>query len=101
MCWGGEQDTPEVCHGRADVLRWYEELDGPGVRARVEELCIHQDMIVVGLRVTWPDPAGREDQVFVRYQVFRVVDGLIADICGYLDRASALASAAAAGSGPQ
>lgn len=98
--WGGEQDTPETCHDRADVLRWYAELDAHGVRARVEELCTHQDTIVAGLRITWPDPAGGEDQVFVRYQVFRVVDGLIADIRGYPDRAGALASTATPGPGP-
>lgn len=89
--WGADPGAPETCHDRSEVLRWYEELDSHGVRAIVEELGAGGDVIMLRLRVTWPDPAS-EAQEFVRYQVFHVEDGLIATIRGYPDEASALAS---------
>ncbi len=90
--WGGEEETPDTCHNRTDVLRWYEELDAHGVRARVEETINDSDAIVLGLRITWPDHESSEARMFTRYQVFRVVDGLIVDIRGYPTRSDALAT---------
>ena len=33
--WGGEEDTPQTCHNRADVLAWYGGLHARGFRASV------------------------------------------------------------------
>lgn len=87
--WGGDEDTSDTCHNRADVLRWYERLAAQGVRARVEEILHHGDAIMLGLLITWPDPV--EDRTVLRYQVYRVEDGLIVDIRGCPDRTEALA----------
>jgi len=30
--WGGEEETPETCHSRGEVLAWYRKLEEAGVR---------------------------------------------------------------------
>jgi hypothetical protein len=91
--WGGEEETPETCHSRGDVLAWYGRLHAAGVRARVKETVLAQRAVVLGLVVSGPGfgPDGpRPDHVF---QVFRLSDGLVADIRGFGARDEALAVA--------
>jgi hypothetical protein len=88
--WGGEEETPQTCHSRSDVLTWYNGLFAAGVRARVDEVIVRENAVVLGLEVTGrpPGPDGpRTDRVF---QVFRLVSGQVADIRGYPARGKAL-----------
>jgi hypothetical protein len=88
--WGGDEDTESTCHSRADVVRRYEGLHAAGVRAHVDEVVVHQQAIMLGTRVDWPDQDDpdeeRPDQLF---HVFRVRNGLVHDIRGYTDRQEA------------
>jgi hypothetical protein len=91
--WGGEEETPETCHSRGDVLAWYGRLHAAGVRARVDETVVTPRAVVLGMSLSGPGfgPDGpRPGQVF---QVFRTTDGLVADIRGFPTRDEALALA--------
>ena len=73
--WGGEEDTPQTCHSRADVLAWYGGLYARGFRASVVEVAAEPDRIVLTLDVSRPGGGtGRNSQVF------RIAGGRIVDI---------------------
>ena len=73
--WGGEEDTPQTCHSRADVLAWYGGLHARGFRASVVEAMVEPDRIMLTLDVTRPGGGtGRNSQVF------RIAGGRIVDI---------------------
>ncbi|WP_037608415.1 nuclear transport factor 2 family protein [Streptacidiphilus rugosus] len=91
--WGGEQETPETCHSRSDVLAWHGRLHAAGVRAHVHEVILRPHAVVLELALTGPSagPRGpRPDRVF---QVFRLTDDRIADIRGFPTRDEALSLA--------
>lgn len=94
--WGGDEDAESTCHSRADVVRYYEGLHDAGVRAHVDEVVAHEQAIMLGTRVDWPDQDDpdeeRPDQFF---HVFRLRNGLVYDIRGYTDRQEADEAAAA------
>jgi hypothetical protein len=56
--WGGEEDTPETCHSREEVLACYGKLREAGVSAAVEEVVDLGDIVVLG-RSRSPRPAFR------------------------------------------
>ena len=68
--WGGEEDTPETCHNRADVLAWYGGLIYRGFRARVAAAAVEPDRIVLTLDVTRPGGGTTRN-----HQVFRIASG--------------------------
>ena len=73
--WGGEEDTPQTCHNRADVLAWYGGLNDRGFRASVVATTVEADRIVLTLDVTRPDGGTSRN-----HQVFRIASGRIVDI---------------------
>jgi ketosteroid isomerase-like protein len=73
--WGGEEDTPQTCHSRADVLAWYGDLHARGFRASVVEAAVEPDRVVLTIDVT--GPGGETSR---NYQVFRIAGGRIVDI---------------------
>ena len=73
--WGGEEETPQTCHNRADVLAWYGGLHARGFRASVVEAAVEPDRIVLTLDVT--RPGGETSR---NHQVFRIAGGRIVDI---------------------
>jgi hypothetical protein len=88
--WGGEDETPQTCHSRGDVLAWYGRAQAEGVRAEVTETLVREHAVVLGLALTGPDQGqdgARPNHVF---QAFRLADGLIIDIRGYPTREEAL-----------
>lgn len=85
--WGGEEDTPETCHNRSDVLTWYRRGYESGMRATVIDALTGPDAVLLTLRVSGREPG----KAVVVHQVFRLTDGLIADIRGYPQRELALA----------
>ena len=87
--WGGDEDTPDTCHSRADVLAWYRGLFDRGVRGRIIETIVSPGAVILGLAVTWPDAV--ESRSDVVYQVLALSPvGQIADIRGFPDREEAL-----------
>ena len=75
--WGGEEDTPETCHNRADVLAWYRGLIDRGFRATVAATAVEPDRVVLTLDVTRPGGGTTRN-----HQVFRIAAGHIVDIRG-------------------
>ena len=74
--WGGEEDTDQTCHNRAEVLARYEALRARGVLVSVTEVSIERDAVVLGLDVT--RPGGTEHRRV--HQTFTVAGGLVVDI---------------------
>ena len=76
--WGGEEDTPQTCHNRADVLAWYGGLIDRGFRASVAATAVEPDRIVLTFDVTRPGGGTSRN-----HQVFRIASGLVVDIRGH------------------
>lgn len=88
--WGGDQETPETCHGRVEVIAWYRGLREAGVSATVEEVIDRGDAVVLGLVLSLPDTGLASELPTVVFQVHRVTDGKVVDIRGYPERGEAL-----------
>jgi hypothetical protein len=73
--WGGEEDTPQTCHNRGDVLAWYGGLIYRGFRASVAAAAVEPDRIVLTLDVTGPGGGTSRN-----HQVFRIASGHVVDI---------------------
>jgi hypothetical protein len=91
--WGGEEETPETCHSRGEVLAWYRKLKEAGVGATVEEVIDRGDVVVLGLVVSRPESGPESEIAQVVFQVFRLAGDLVVDIRGFPEREEALASA--------
>jgi RimJ/RimL family protein N-acetyltransferase/ketosteroid isomerase-like protein len=89
--WGAPGAPFPVCRNREQVLSWYRHGRDAGIRARVSEVSVHGDRVLVGLRVTGgqaPGSGGAE-----RWQVLTVRGGRVASITGFGDRGDAVAHA--------
>lgn len=73
--WGGEEETPDTCHSRGEVLAWYRGLYDRGVTATITEVTVEPGLIVFDLDVVWP---GGEQQR--SHQAFRLAGDRIVDI---------------------
>lgn len=96
VSWGPPGDPSPSCQNRDQVLSWYRRGRQAGVRARVSEIAVLRDRILVGLMVTGSQAAemGGEAE---RWQVLTVRGGRVVGIVGFDDRSEA---AAQAGGGP-
>jgi ketosteroid isomerase-like protein/catechol 2,3-dioxygenase-like lactoylglutathione lyase family enzyme len=94
--WGGQEDTPETCHTRAEVLNRLRQRREAGVEIQVLEVTPGHDGVVAGFHVKRPvrDGFAREHTV---YQVLEVRDDRIVTITPYPSREEAAARAGAAG----
>lgn len=80
--WGAPEDPTPPCRSRRDVIRWYERVKDQGRRARVLDVAIHGDRLVVHLRVR-DESAPAPDEEWDRWQVLICSDGQVVDIRGY------------------
>lgn len=72
--WGGEEDTEDTCHSRADVTTWLGELLATGVVLRLHEVREIGEHLLLDVRVEGlPDVLQRWERAHVR-------DGLIDDL---------------------
>jgi hypothetical protein len=88
--WGGEEETPETCHSRAEVLERLATQRTNGLRIRVIELVPGAEGVLLGLSVIRPGQGHRER---TRYQALKVRDERVVEIRGYESRAEAAARA--------
>jgi len=89
--WGAPGAPFPTCRNREQVLSWYRHGRDAGVRARVSEVLVHGDRVLVGLRMTGgeaADSGGAE-----RWQVLTVRGGRVASITGFGERDEAVAHA--------
>jgi glyoxalase/bleomycin resistance protein/dioxygenase superfamily protein len=93
--WGGEADTPETCHNRAQVVERLSAQRAAGMETEILEVVPARDAVLLGLNVKRPVHGGfaRERTI---YQVLKVRDRRVVDIRGYGSRAQAAAQAGVA-----
>jgi ketosteroid isomerase-like protein len=97
VTWGAPGARQPSCRNRDQVLAWYGKGREAGVRARVNDVSVHGDKILVSL-VVGGSPAGKErGGEALRWQVLTVRQGRVVDIVGFDDRHQALAETAVSG----
>jgi RimJ/RimL family protein N-acetyltransferase/ketosteroid isomerase-like protein len=91
--WGAPGAPSPVCTDREQVLAWYRRGREAGIRARVCEVTVHGDRVLVGLRLTGRRAAGDPRAGAERWQVLTVRGGRVTGITGFGDRGEAAAHA--------
>ena len=86
--WGGEEDTPDTCHSRADVLRRLQKMRGGGMETRVVDVVPGENSVLLELRISQPASDGSTRQRTV-FQALTLRDGLVSDIRGFPSRTEA------------
>ena len=92
VTWGAPGSTNPPCKRDRDVLKWYQRGFDRGVRGRVVEVSPFGDNVLVGMMVSGSSTAGTGGEV-ERWQVLAPSEGLVEDIRGFENRASAVATA--------
>jgi ketosteroid isomerase-like protein len=92
VTWGAPGDPAPPCQNREQVLAWYRQGQAEGRRARVVDVAVHGDKLLVSLRVTARKPTVHDVEAD-RWQVLTLADGQVTDIRGYDDEAAARAAA--------
>lgn len=88
--WGGDEETPDTCHGRDQVIARYRVLRENGVGAKVEETLVRAGAVVLALALTLPRSGDAAELPPIVWQVFRLDQGLVVDIRGFPTREDAL-----------
>ena len=95
VTWGAPGARTPSCRNRAQVLSWYEKGRDAGVEARVGDVTVLGDRLLVALIVGGTTAAQERGGAALRWQVLTVRAGRIVDIVGFDDREEALAHAGA------
>jgi ketosteroid isomerase-like protein len=83
VTWGAPDAKQPTCRNREQVMDWYRRGWESGTRARVVEVSVHGDDLLVGMMVERDGAQGE------RWQVLRVGALGVTDIRGFEDRRSA------------
>ena len=89
--WGPPGATSPPCRNREQVMAWYERGRAAGTRARVSEVELLGNQILVGLVVTGNEAAQERGDGAERWQLLTVRDGRVTDIVAFERRAEAVA----------
>jgi hypothetical protein len=89
--WGPPGDPSPPCQSREQVLAWYGRARQTGARARVAEVTVLENHLLVGLDVTGTPAAGQRGGHATRWQVLTVRHGRIVDVVGFDQRSEATA----------
>jgi ketosteroid isomerase-like protein len=81
--WGAPDDPAPSCQSRNDVMAWYGRGRAAGRRARVVDLDVYGDKILVHLTVADPAPPGSPVVEQDRWQVLTCARGRVVDIRGF------------------
>ncbi|MGD0880559.1 MAG: nuclear transport factor 2 family protein [Acidimicrobiales bacterium] len=90
VTWGAPDDHNSGCRNRDQVLTWYRRGRAKGIRADVTEAGVYGDKILVGLDVVDDRSSSETRDATQRWQVLTIRNGLVADIRGFEDRATAV-----------
>ena len=92
--WGGDEDTPDTCHNRADVLNRLARQRQSGLETTVLEITPGERGVMVRLNLRQPAHPGHDhDHEWTVNQALTVRDQRVIDIRGYPNRYSAAVSA--------
>jgi len=86
----GDDDHPDKCRSRADVIGTFHRLLGEGVEGEVTDCIVREKGVAVRLHVQWPEPGQGRGVDF--YQAYIVDGGLVTEIQRHDDRRSAIAA---------
>jgi ketosteroid isomerase-like protein len=91
----GDDDAPNRCHTRGEVIATFQRLLAEGVGGEITETMTGRAGILCHLRIDWPGPgeSGRRNEVL---HLYRVRDGQIVAIEPYDDRLAAETALASA-----
>ncbi len=89
VTWGPPGAKSPPCQSKQQVLQWYQRGKFAGATARITDLEVKEDKILIGLVVLGLDDEHHGDPV-VRWQVFTVAHGLITDIVGFEEKGDAV-----------
>jgi hypothetical protein len=89
--WGAPDDRAPGCQNRDQVLAWYRRGRAAGVRARVSEMVVHGDKILVALKVVGNRAAEEQGGEADRWQVLTIRGSHVVDIRGFEERSDAVA----------
>ncbi len=93
--WGPPGDPSPPCQSSKQVLAWYERTKGTGASARVSDVEVLGERILVGLVITGTTSSRERGGHSLRWQVYTVRGGRIVDIVGFDRRAEAVEHATA------
>jgi ketosteroid isomerase-like protein len=91
--WGAPGARHPSCQNRDQVLAWYRRGRESGVEARVSEVTVLEDRLLVSLAVRGSPAAEDRGGVSLRWQLLTVRGGRVVDIVGFDDRTDALTHA--------
>ena len=83
--WGSPHDPTRFCRDRSEVLGWYRRGLRAGVRARVIQMQVSDEFVVIGLEIL----GGAADPI-EQWQVLVVEDDKITRIVGFDDGGTAM-----------
>lgn len=89
--WGPPGHPAPPCRNREQVLAWYRRGHDSGARAKVTEVVVVGDHLLVGLVVQGTGEARQRGGQATRWQVLTVRDGRTARIVGFEQRSEAAA----------
>jgi SnoaL-like domain len=83
--WGPPDAPLPACRHREEVLAWYRRGKDAGVRARVSEVSVHGDQVLVGLRLAarWLLEDGLAREVELRISQGNVASQRVAAAAGF------------------
>jgi len=86
----GDDDHPNKCRSRSDIVATFERMLGEGVDGRVSESVTGSKGIALKLHVRWPNPGEGRGVDF--WQSYIVSAGVVTEIQRHDDRRSAVAA---------
>jgi len=86
--WGASDDPNQSCQNRQQVIAWWRRAKEAGVRAKVTEVMVKGENILVGLDISGRNGDG---SVEPRWQVLTIKEERIIEITGFDSRDCALA----------
>jgi len=90
--WGEDPTSEQFCHDRNDIIRHLKQLLDEGLNPTIVQTTTGPSGIAARLEVEWPDPATARPDRTSFFQVYVVTEGLVTEIHGHDDEASALAA---------
>lgn len=91
VTWGAPGEERPPCRTREQVLEWWRRAEQSGVRAKLSEVAVIGDRVLVGLVVEGTEQARARGGDALRWQLLTVRAGLVVDIVGFDQKSEALA----------
>jgi hypothetical protein len=86
----GDDDNPNHCRTREEVVATFGRLLAEGVEGTVTETHVGRGGVALHLHVDWPEPG--DGRIADLWQSYLVTSGQIVEIQGHHDRRSAIRS---------